>query len=89
MNYTEFQDADPAGLGGTVLTVNNNPAPTMITLGGGRTLNMIESNQGIIYVWDGDSAVRLAVIKTVGMVTTYRIEEVTQDAAEFAALVDD
>jgi hypothetical protein len=42
-----------------------------------------------MYVWDGDSAVRLAVIETVGMETTYRIEEVTQDAAEFAALVDD
>lgn len=89
MNYAEFQDADPAGLGGTVVTVDNNPAPGIITLGGGRTVNMIESNEGIIYVWDGDSAVRLAVIEEVGLNVSYRIEEVTQDATEFAALVDD
>ena len=87
MNYAEFQAADPAGLGGTVMTGGNNPAPDMITLGGGRTVNFIESPLGVIFVWEGDTAIRLAVDEEIGLSVRYKVEEVTQDAAEFAALV--
>ena len=89
MNYTEFGDADVSGLGPTEITVDNNPAPGLITLGGGRTVAYLESNQGILYVWDGDSAIKLEVEESIGLQTKYRLVAITQDATEFAALVDD
>jgi len=89
MNYTEFGDADVSGLGPTLITVDNNPAPGIITLGGGRTVAFLESNEGIIYVWDGDSAIKLTVEESIGLSTKYLLQAITQDAAEFAALVDD
>lgn len=69
------------------IIADNNPAPNIILSGAGITL--ATSNEGKIFIWDGGEAIYLEVKEEIGLSIKYRLVQCTQDATEFAALLND
>ena len=95
MTEAEFNAADRSGSGVAPpeIIADNNPAPGMVAENAGITMDL--SNQGKIYLWDGiDTAVYLRLDRTINEGTPSEVKlwslvECTQDATEFAALLND
>jgi len=95
MTEAEFNAADQSGSGVAPpeITVDNNPAPGIIKDSVGITMAL--SKQGKIYLWDGvDTAAYLQLDRVINEGTVseekdYSLVQCTQDAAEFADLLDD
>lgn len=99
MTEAEFNAADQSGTGvpPPEITVDNNPAPNIIKSGAGITMATSRTG-GRIYLWDGTDAVYLRLDKTnpartvdgvaIAETKEYSLAVCTQDAAEFAALLD-
>jgi len=77
--------------GGTevvTLTVDNNPYPSFIKLGG-TTINMVTSQLGVIYLYEGTDVVKLKVDRVEGDNTFYTFEKSVDTQAELNALLAD
>lgn len=91
MTEAEFEAADVSGTGPTKLSADNNPSTKVLPVITG--LKFLTSNKGKLYFWDGAEAFYLKLERTTGtgpsLVNHYAIHPCTQDAAEFAALLND
>lgn len=87
MTQGEFLAADITGAATATITVDNNPAPSMITLGGGRVNKLLTAPDGRLFIYDADTAIYLQLDRTTGLIKYYSIVLCTQDATAFAALV--
>lgn len=82
-----------AGHTATVITVDNNPYPAIITptRGGLGLANIyfVTSRKSKIYIYDGANAIYLQLDKVAGGVSLYSIAPITQDITAFTTLLND
>jgi hypothetical protein len=71
------------------ITEENNPFPDFITVAEGHAVQMVASQEGIIYLYDGTDTVKLKVDRVEGDNTFYVFEKSVETQAELNELLAD